>query len=81
MNKNKLIELIDKFITKEDVSIAHANAIEVAIDDDFPDDEYMQNVVEMLASYRPGGGDYLYDEQVVINKLLKVRERLYLLVP
>ena len=76
MNKNKIIELIDKFISKQNVSIAHANAIEVAIGDEFPDDEYMQDVVEILASYRPGGGDYLYDEQTVINKLLKMKERL-----
>lgn len=48
----------------------------MAIDDEFPDDEYMQDAVEVLASYRPGGGAYLYDEQAVIEKLLKVRKRL-----
>ena len=76
MSKNKLIELIDTFTTLQDISVAHANEIELAIDDEFPDDEYMQDVVEMLASYRPGGGDYLYDEQTVINKLLNVKAKL-----
>ena len=36
----------------------------------------MQDTVEMLASYRPGGGDYLYDEEAFINRLKEVKERL-----
>ncbi len=76
MSKKEIITLIDTFISGQDVSVGQANSIEVAIDDEFPDDDYMQDVVEMLASYRPGGGDYLYDEEFVTNKLQKVRERL-----
>lgn len=76
MTRAELIELIDIFISGQDVSISHANRIEVAIDDEFPDNDYMQDVVGILASYRPGGGDYLYDEEFVTNKLQKVRERL-----
>ena len=68
---------IDRFICREDVSIANANEIEVAIDDQFPEDDFMQDTVEMLASYRPGGGDYLYDEDRMILRLKKVRERIY----
>ena len=71
----KLKSRIDRFICKEDVSVANANEIEVVIDDQFPDDDFMQDTVEMLASYRPGGGDYLYDEEQVITRLKKVRER------
>lgn len=76
MKRTKLIELIERFVSRRDASVALANEIEVAIDDEFPDDDYMQGVVEMLASYRPGGGDYLYDEQAVIDKLLWVKERI-----
>jgi hypothetical protein len=68
--------LVAKFIDGEDVSIASANAIEVALDEAFPDDELMQDTVLMLASYRPGGGDYLYGEQEVKRQLKKVLERL-----
>ena len=76
MSKDRIIELINYFVSGQDISIARANEIEVAIDDEYPDDDFMQNVVEMLASYRPGGGDFLYDEEVMKNKLLKVKDRL-----
>ncbi|WP_139225821.1 hypothetical protein [Paracidovorax konjaci] len=67
--------LAKKFISGEDVSLKCANALEVAIDDAFPDDEEMQAVVLMLASYRPGGGDYLYNERDVRKILMKVINR------
>lgn len=76
MSKSGIVELIDKFISKEDTSTNLANEIEVAIDEAFPDDDYMQDVVVMLASYRPGGGDYLYDEYEIIDKLKKLKYRL-----
>jgi hypothetical protein len=71
-----LIPIIERFVSGEDVSIAMANAIEVAIDDAFPDDEQMQEAVQMLASYRPGGGEYLYAEDQVKRQLEKVLRRL-----
>jgi hypothetical protein len=71
-----LAAILAKFISGEDVSIANANAIEVAIDEAFPNDEVMQDTVLMLASYRPGGGDYLYGEQEVRRQLEKSLKRL-----
>jgi hypothetical protein len=76
LNTKAIVELIGRFVSKKDISISLANEIEVAIDDEFPKDEYMQDTVEMLASYRPGGGDYLYDEEALISRLIKVKERL-----
>ena len=76
MNINKLVKLIDKFVRKKDISLSIANDIEVAIDDIFPDDKYMQDTVEMLVSYRPGGGEYLYNEEHLIARLKKVKEKL-----
>jgi len=67
-----LIMQINKFISGEDISITAANVIEVWIDDAYPDDEMMQDVVLLLASYRPGGGEYLYNEKTIKNKLEKV---------
>ncbi len=58
------------------MSIANANALEVAIDDAFPDEVCMQDVVLMLASYRPGGGPWLYHEEAVIDALLELKQRL-----
>jgi len=75
-DNSSLATLVAKFIDGEDVSIARANAIEVALDEAFPDDEPIQDTVLMLASYRPGGGDYLYGEQEVRDQLVKVLKRL-----
>lgn len=68
----ELVTLIKKFTSGEDVSIASANAIEVGIDDAFPNDEEIQDTVLMLASYRPGGGEFLYAEDDIKKQLEKV---------
>jgi hypothetical protein len=68
---SKLACLIKQFIDGEDTSISLANEIEVALDDMFPDVDAIQDTVLMLASYRPGGGPYLYSEQEVMNQLQK----------
>ena len=46
--------LLEKFISGEDTSLKLANQIEVLIDNEFPDDDFLQETVEMLACYRPG---------------------------
>ena len=37
--------LLDKFISGEDVSLSLANQLEVLIDNQFPDDDYLQETV------------------------------------
>ncbi len=76
MENTELIELIDKFVSREDVSLEAANYIECAIDQSFPDDDYVQDIVGVLASYVPGGGEYLYNEEQVIGELIKLKCRL-----
>ncbi|MDD7793072.1 hypothetical protein [Clostridium sp. 'White wine YQ'] len=68
----KIIEMLNKFIAREDCSMEIAGKIEVALDEIFPDDDEIQDYVTCFASYRPGGGDYLYDEDrmVVESKTL-----------
>lgn len=68
--------LILKFVSGADTSIAAASAIEVALNDVFPDDEYMQETVDMLAMYRPGGGEYRLDEAALKQRLSKTMGRL-----
>jgi hypothetical protein len=53
-----------------------AGKLEVAIDEAFPDDEQCQELVLALASYRPGGGDYLYDEEAIVPKCQTLMVRL-----
>lgn len=76
MDRQALIALINKFINGSDCSISLANEIEIAIDEAFPNDELMQDAVLMLASYRPGGGDYLYNEAQIKNMLKRIYDKL-----
>lgn len=71
-----LIARIQAFVDGEDISLAAANDIEVALDDAYPDDERIQDVVLMLASYRPGGGDCLHAEPEMRAVLAKLLSRL-----
>lgn len=70
-NKSEVIFIIDMlktFISGEDRSIAFAGKIEVALDKLFPDDDEIQDFVTYFASYRPGGGEYLYDEKTMADE-------------
>jgi hypothetical protein len=71
-----LRQMIERFCGGEDISVDAANAIEVALDDAFPDDERVQDVVLSLASYRPGGGEFLYNEQDIGRQLTLLLARL-----
>lgn len=42
-----------------------AAEIEVALDDLFPEDPRFEDLAHALASYRPGGGEFLYDDSRV----------------
>jgi hypothetical protein len=72
----ELTERIQRFIDGVDVSVASAGLIEVGLDDAFPDNDWISDKVLMLASYRPGGGEFLYDEDQIRAELVKVLPRL-----
>ena len=67
--------LIQRFVAGADVSIRAANEIEVALDD-YPDDDYLQQTREMLAMYRPDGGEYLFDTAAITQRLIETLEHL-----
>ncbi len=71
-----LMERIQRFIDGTDTSVESAGLIEAGLDDAFPDNDWIADKVLMLASYRPGGGELLYDEQQVRLELVKVLPRL-----
>lgn len=75
----ELASLLDRFVTGEDVSLAAANRIEVLLSDGFPDDELVQDRAGDLAQYRPGGGDFLFDEEEMRSRLSRLRD--YLTMP
>lgn len=76
MEKSEIINLIANFISGHDISLRSANEIEAWIDDEFPDDDYMQETVEMLACYRPGGGDWVLNEAAIKNRLSQALVRI-----
>ncbi len=53
-----------------------AQRLEVALDDAYPDDPLVQELVEVLALYRPGGGELLFDEQQIDPHLERLRAHL-----
>lgn len=73
---DRLQKLLNDFISGVGVSVSAANELEVLLDDEFTCDEFMQDTVLMLASYRPEGGEYLYDKGQMIERLRKVKKRL-----
>lgn len=73
MNKQELNALIDDFIEKKDTSLKAANQLELGIESLYPNNKYADDVVVCLASYRPEGGDFLYDENMMVQKLKEFR--------
>jgi hypothetical protein len=71
-----LIARIERFVEGSDTSLESARLIEAGLDDAFPDKDWISDVVLMLASYRPGGGESLHDEAHVRAQLIDVLARL-----
>lgn len=66
--RERIAELLRRFVSGADRSAELAGELEVAIDTLFPDGEDWQDLVHALASYRPAGGTYLYDAQQIVPK-------------
>jgi len=65
---------IEQFISGADASVEAASRIEVALDDEFPNDAHVQQTVEMLAMYRPEGGDFLFRAPEIAQRLSETLE-------
>ncbi|WP_139213117.1 hypothetical protein [Pseudomonas kilonensis] len=68
-----IVTLLDHFIDGRDTSVEAANRLEVLIDNAYPDDDFLQATVEVLACYRPEGGDFVFDVNQVRNRLVETR--------
>ena len=73
---SELRVLICRFIRGEDRLLVLAGELEVAIDRAFPEDEDWQELVLALASYRPGGGEYLRGEAEIAGLCAQLLPRL-----
>ena len=65
-SKGGLIELMERFVSGQDRSTALAGEIEVGLEQIFGEQEPFADLSLALASYRPGGGEFLYDEHEII---------------
>jgi hypothetical protein len=67
---------MERFVRGDDRSLALAGEIEVALDDHYGEREPFADLCLSLASYRPGGGPYLYDEDSIVPMMKRVIEEM-----
>ena len=72
MDCNQLIDKIEKFLNKDDISLKNTQEIEVLLENLIIKDELITETILFLASYRPGGGEYMNDEIQITQQLNKV---------
>lgn len=72
MDYNQLIDKIEKFVNKDDISLKNTQEIEVLLENLIIKDELITETILFLASYRPGGGEYMNDESQIAQQLNKV---------
>jgi hypothetical protein len=66
---------LDSFIRGEDQSIAAAAKLEVAPGETFDEAQPFADLSLGLASCRPGGGPYLYDENDIVRMMRPVAQQ------
>jgi hypothetical protein len=76
MAQVEIVLLLKMFISGQDISLSLANRLEVLIDDKYPDDDYLQETVEMLACYRPEGGKFVVSAEAIRDRLVGTMEYL-----
>ncbi|MBI3560327.1 MAG: hypothetical protein HY080_01225 [Gammaproteobacteria bacterium] len=76
---NQLIQALEIFVSGQDRSYEHANRIVGIIVENFYEDERFGDLMELLATYRPEGGEYLFNEEQALKKcesvLLKLKTK------
>ncbi len=54
---------VERIVRERDFSLNAADALVAAILEEFPEDERFEDILDVLAQYRPGGGQFLFDEK------------------
>lgn len=67
--------LIDAFISGADRSKQIARQIEGLLDEIDPPDDSVTELQDVLASYQPGGGPMMFDEEAVMRLMKAFRDR------
>lgn len=72
ISRAELCDLMDRFVRGDDRSLDIAGRIEVGLDEHFGELEPFGDLSLALASYRPGGGPHLYDEEAIVPMMRAV---------
>jgi hypothetical protein len=75
MNNDEVVRILKDIAQRKFLTKAMASDLEVAILEVYPDaddDDRFENVLHMLASYEPDGGDYLYNEKQLREECKRV---------
>jgi hypothetical protein len=65
-----LRSMLERFVRGDDRSLKYVNTIEEYVASNFSrDDDYFEDLIEALATYRPAGGKHLIDEEHLVRKL------------
>ncbi len=73
---NLLAELMEVFVSGRDRSMAHVDRIEGLLIEHFQDSELFEELSPAVASYRPGGGEHLLDEEALASAFRYALRRL-----
>ena len=79
-DNGKLIKILKEIIQCSSLTKSNARDLEEEILESYPDgdnDDRFENVLHILASYDPDGGDYLYNEEQLREECKRVLKRLY----
>jgi hypothetical protein len=71
-----LFELMQRFVSGRDRSMALAAEIEVSLAEVFGEQEPFPDLSLALASYRPGGGEYLYNEEQIVIRMKRAIDQI-----
>ena len=71
----QLIALFENFLHKGDWSVSSARELEGRLDE-FSEVDGVEDLQNILASYRPGGGEFLFDKDRLEKELLFLKNSL-----
>jgi hypothetical protein len=71
-----LKQALERIVKDRDFSLAAAEALESEVAKQGADNELFEELEHILASYRPGGGEFLFDEKALERECIRVLERL-----
>jgi|HubBroStandDraft_6_1064221.scaffolds.fasta_scaffold179995_2 hypothetical protein len=66
---------MERFLRGEDRSVRFTNQIETFMSENFGGTDIYEELIEDLATYSPGGGEFLMDEDRLANKFEYVIRR------